>query len=348
MLITAFGQTRGGRDAGLITLENETVRCLITTYGGALVSLEVPDAEGRRRDIVLGFDSIKAYEEQNKYIGALIGRYANRIGGSGFTLDGKRYRLDPNEPPNHLHGGSGGFDKRVWDAYEIPDGVQLTLSSPDLEGGYPGNLGVSVSYRLEGKKLILQYEAVSDRDTICNLTNHSYFNLNGHGAGTAMGHMLKLYSREFTPVSGSSCITTGELLPVEGMPMDFRSFRRLGERIDSDYEQLVFGGGYDHNWVVEGMPGVLRPAAEVYSPESGIFMRVDTTMPGIQLYTGNYLDGCPAGKGGAVYGKRDALCLETQFYPDSPNKPGFPQPTLRRGEVWRQETVFSFDTVEQG
>lgn len=163
-----------------------------------------------------------------------------------------------------------------------------------------------------------------------------------------MGHMLKLYSREFTPVSGSSCITTGELLPVEGTPMDFRSFRRLGERIDSDYEQLVFGGGYDHNWVVEGMPGVLRPAAEVYSPESGIFMRVDTMMPGIQIYTGNYLDGCPAGKGGAVYRKRDALCLETQFYPDSPNKPGFPQPILRRGEVWRQETVFSFDTVEQG
>lgn len=187
MLITAFGQTRGGRDAGLITLENETVKCLITTYGGALVSLEVPDAEGRPRDIVLGFDSIEAYEEQNKYIGALIGRYANRIGGSGFTLDGKRYRLDPNEPPNHLHGGSGGFDKRVWDAYEIPNGVQLTLSSPDLEGGYPGNLEVSVSYRLEGKKLILQYEAVSDGDTICNLTNHSYFNLNGHGAARLWG-----------------------------------------------------------------------------------------------------------------------------------------------------------------
>ena len=343
MKIRAFGRTSDGCEVDLIKLENEFIKCTLITYGGAIVSLKTRDAKGGMRDVVLGFDSVDVYERQDKYIGAIIGRYANRIGGACFGIDGNIYQLVQNEPPNHLHGGEKGFDKRLWTPHPIQDGVQLTLSSVHLDGGYPGSMETEVSYRLVDNELIIYYKAVSDMDTVCNLTNHSYFNLDGHDGGLILDHKMKLYSQAFTPVSGPECIPDGSIVPVEGTPMDFRTFTRIGDRIDYDYDQLLFGSGYDHNWVVDGEPGSLRQAAEVYSPKSGILMQVDTTLPGIQFYAGNYLDGCPAGKGNAQYVKRCAFCLETQFFPDSPNQPSFPQPILRKGETWEHTTIYRFE-----
>lgn len=340
-----FGETKNGRRVEIITLENESVQCALSSYGAAIVSICVHDSGGRQRDVVLGFDSVLAYEEQDKYIGATIGRYANRIGGSGFSLNGKTYRLNANEGKNHLHGGGDGFDKRVWKAEDYEDGVCMRLSSPHLDGGYPGGLETAAYFTLNGSALTITYESVSNADTICNLTNHTYFNLDGHGAGTAMGHMLKLHCNAYTPLSSEECIPVGSVETVFGTPMDFSTFTEIGERIDEDCEQLLFGGGYDHNWVVDGEWGRLRPAAEIFSRSSGVKLRVDTTLPGIQFYSGNHLDGCPVGKSGARYFKRSGICLETQFYPDSPNRPDFPQPMLRQGDVWRHTTVFRFDTM---
>jgi len=342
MTTQEFGRTGDGTEVELITVKNGQIECVFTTYGGALVSLLAPDAGGKLRDVVLGFDSVGAYEGHGKYIGATIGRFANRIGGASFTLNGETYRLETNDAPNHLHGGYKGFDKRVWASFPIQDGVGFKLTSPHLDGGYPGRLEAEVRYTVAGGDLVISYEAASDRDTVCNLTNHSYFNLDGHDGGTILNHMLKLNSQAYTPVSGNGCIPSGELAPVAGTPLDFRSFTMIGERIGQEHEQLAFGRGYDHNWAVDGEPGRLRRAAEAYSPDSGIHMRVETTLPGIQFYSGNYLDGCPAGKGGAVYSKRSAFCLETQYYPDSPNKPDFPQPLLKKGEVWKHTTIYHF------
>ena len=342
MTTQEFGRTSDGSEAELITVRNAHMECAFTTYGAALVSLRTPDADGKLRDVVLGFDSVDAYEKHGKYIGATIGRFANRICGGSFTLNGEAYRLETNDAPNHLHGGYKGFDKRVWSSFPIQDGVGFRLTSPHLDGGYPGRMEAEVRYTVTSSDLAIHYEAVSDRDTVCNLTNHSYFNLDGHDGDTILNHMLKLYSQTYTPVSGPGCIPSGELSPVAGTPLDFRSFTMVGERIEQNHEQLVFGRGYDHNWVVDGEPGRLRQAAEAYSPSSGIHMRVDTTLPGIQFYTGNYLDGCPAGKCGAMYRRRGAFCLETQFYPDAPNQPGFPQPTLKKGETWSHATIYRF------
>ena len=345
MITQSFGQTRDGRDTELITISNDNLCCTLTTYGASIVSLRVKDKARKQRDIVQGFDTVRAYEEQDKYIGATIGRYANRIGGARFTLNDREYRLSANEGRNHHHGGVCGFDKRIWNAVEVEDGVRFRLRSPHMDEGYPGNLDAAVKFTISGSALTIAYEAESDSDTVCNLTNHAYFNLNGHGAGTAIGHMLKLYSETYTPLSQEERIPYGAFETVSGTPMDFRVFTKIGERIDDDDEQLLFGGGYDHNWVVSGEPGRLRPAAEVYSPDSGIKMSVDTTMPGIQFYSGNYLNGCPAGKNGANYSRRSAFCLETQFFPNSPNCPEFPQPILKKTEVWQHTTVLSFDTV---
>ena len=340
----SFGKTRDGRETVLITLKNDEMECRVADYGATLVSLRVPGKDGEARDVVLGFDSVEGYESHRAYFGASIGRYANRIGGSSFELRGVRYDVTPNQPPNHLHGGASGFDKRVWDHAPIPGGVRFSLRSPDMDEGYPGNLDVSIEFTLERRALKIKYSATSDADTVCNLTNHSYFNLDGHDAGTAMDHALKLYSREYTPVADAGCITSGEIAAVEGTPMDFREPTRIGERIDMGFEQLAFGSGYDHNWVVEGEIGKLRPAAEARGQKSGIAMKVETTLPGIQFYAGNLLTDCPPGKGGAGYGRRCAFCLETQFYPDSPNKPSFPQPLLEKGGIWEHTTVFRFES----
>ncbi|MCI9643113.1 MAG: galactose mutarotase [Oscillibacter sp.] len=341
---TPFGAARDGRAVDEIILDNGILRCSLLTYGAALRGLV---AQGRRGpvDTVLGFDRMEDYEAQDQFMGAVVGRYANRIAGGRFTLDGQSYILDRNDGENHLHGGPAGFFSKVWKVEPWGEyGAAFSCESGDMEEGYPGRLKVSVTYCLEGGALRLSYRAAADRATICNLTNHAYFNLNGHNAGGAMDQLLTLHASCYTPV-GPGSIPTGVIAPVEGTPMDFRSPVAIGARIGQPFRQLELCSGYDHNWVVDGEPGTLRPAAVLEGAESGIRMEVETTLPGIQFYAGNYMAGCPAGKGGAEYGRRDAVCLETQFFPDTPNRPEFPQCVLRPGEAWEHETVFRFSVT---
>jgi aldose 1-epimerase len=338
-----FGKLANGTDVDRFYLDNGVLRCAVLTYGGAIQSLEVPDRQGRPVDVVLGFDTIREYQRQDKYIGALIGRYANRIAGSCFTLNGEEYELFSNDGNNHLHGGKEGFDRKVWDAEMEGRALRLDYISRHMEEGYPGNLSVRVTYSLEDNGLVIHYRATSDMDTICNLTNHSYFNLDGHASGSILRHTLKLYASAYTPVADRQCIPTGDIAGVEGTPMDFRENTSIGERIDNPFEQLRFGAGYDHNWLVEGDIDTLRPAAEAYCEDTGIKLTVTTTSPGIQFYSGNYLDGLQKGKQGAVYGKRSALCLETQFFPNAPNTQTFLQPILKQGALWEHTTVYRFD-----
>lgn len=337
-----FGAMPDGKPVELITLEHGDLSCNIITYGGTLQSLKVPDKTGKPVDVLLGFDALADYMDQDKFLGALVGRYANRIGGARFTLNGKEYTLLKNDGKNHLHGGGKGFDKQLWTAEsQTADALTLTLSSPDGQEGYPGDLKVRVTYRLTDTDLEISYEASCGSDTVCNLTNHAYFNLSGHAAGLITNHSMRINARTYTPTDSGS-IPTGEIAPVAGTPMDFLDPHRIGERIDSGFEQLALAGGYDHNYVIDGPAGQLNHAATAHSPDTGVTMEVLTTMPGIQFYSGNYLDGCPAGKGGAVYGKRCGFCLETQYFPDSPNKPGFPSAVLRKGEKGSWKTVYRF------
>lgn len=341
MEIRRFGTTRDGRGVDEIILDNGTLRCSLLTYGAALRGLVVQGSAGPV-DVALGFDSMEDYEAQDKFMGAVVGRYANRITGGRFTLDGQEYVLARNDGENHLHGGPGGFFSKVWRAEPCGEhGVTFSCESEDMEEGYPGRLRVPVTYCLEGEALHLSCRAVTDRTTLCNLTNHAYFNLNGHDAGGAMEQILTLHAGRYTPV-GPGSIPTGEIAPVEGTPMDFRNPAAIGARIDQPFHQLELCSGYDHNWVVDGEAGALRPAAVLESTKSGVRMEVETTLPGIQFYAGNYMAGCPAGKGGAKYDRRDAVCLETQFFPDTPNHPGFPQCVLQPGEAWEHKTVFRF------
>lgn len=340
-----FGVTRGGRAVDEIILRNEKIRCSLLTYGAALRGLAVRGRDGVT-DVVLGFDTMEAYKTQDKFMGAVVGRYANRIAGGKFTLEGQDCILDRNDGENHLHGGPGGFFSKVWRAEPCGETcVMFSCESEDMEEGYPGRLSVSVTCRLEGGALHLSYRAVTDRTTVCNLTNHAYFNLNGHDAGGAMEQLLMLHAGHYTPV-GPGSIPTGEVALVEGTPMDFRTPAVIGARIGQAFQQLELCCGYDHNWVVDGEAGLLRPAAVLESVKTGVRMEMETTLPGIQFYAGNYMDGCPVGKGGARYGRRDAVCLETQFFPDTPNHPNFPQCVLRSGEVWSHETVFHFSREE--
>jgi len=339
--IIEFGTTRAGQSAQLIHLDNGMLSCGITTYGGALVFLRVPDRWAVSTDVVLGYRCAADYEGQDQYMGALIGRHANRIGRGRFSLNGTAYQLECNNGANHLHGGKRGFDKRLWSPKEVENGVCLTLESPDGEEGYPGGMAVSVCYTLEGNALLVAYQAVSDRDTLCNLTNHAYFNLAGEGHGGISEHMLQLHASAYTPIDAGS-IPIGEIAPVAGTPMDFRTPAPMGLRIEEPFEQLRLAGGYDHNWVVDGESGVLRPCAVVAHPASGIVMEVETSLPGVQFYSGNDLGGGPNGKSGRTYGRRSGFCLETQFYPDSPNHTAFPQALLKRGVGWRHTTVYRF------
>jgi aldose 1-epimerase len=337
-----FGTLPDGTAVSLLTLENKFLRCTLSTYGATLVSLEVKRANHSPLDVVLGYNTLEGYLAQSAFLGATIGRHANRIGASRFTLNGTEYILPANEGENQLHGGNG-FDKRVWAASPAGDSaVTFTLVSPDGDQGFPGTLTASVTYALEENRLVLTYQANSDRDTVCNLTNHSYFNLNGQGSGSALGHVLQLHASAFTPVSSSACIPTGEIRPVEGTPMDFRTPTPMGQRIDQADEQLRFGNGYDHNWAIDGTVGQLRSAAVVKGDQSGLSMEVFTDLPGIQFYAANGLAGNPAGKDGTPYGNREAFCLETQFFPDAMNHPNFVQPILRAGEVWNSQTVYAF------
>ena len=340
-----FGYTPGGAEVEELTLRDGALACQILTYGGAVRSLVVPGRDGNPVDVALGFGALEDYMSQDKYMGAVVGRYANRIGGARFTLNGMEYRLAANDGPNSLHGGRAGFDKQVWSVSELAKNrVTLSLDSPGGQEGYPGPLTVRVTYTLARGALSIGYWAGHTGDTVFNPSNHTYFNLSGHDSGGVEGQYIKLYASRYTPTRPGS-IPTGEIAPVDGTPMDLRTAQPIGARIGDPFGQLTLAGGYDHNWVIDGWDRALRPAALAWSPETGISMEVSTTLPGVQFYTGNYLDGCPVGKGGAVYAARCGFCLETQFFPDTPNQPSFPSCVLRAGEDYNSRTVYRFGTL---
>ena len=341
----SFGKTADDRQVDLYTLTNKNgVEARIMTYGGILVSIKTPDRSGRLGDIVLGYDNLDGYLKNNSpYFGAIIGRYGNRIAKGAFSLNGRPYTLARNNGENHLHGGLKGFDKVVWKAREAraSDGVGLSLSyaSKDGEEGYPGNLSVTVAYTLtEKNELKIEYSATSDKDTVVNLTHHSYFNLAGEGS--ILDHQLMINADRFTPVD-EGLIPTGELRSVKATPMDFTQPTPIGARIEQREQQLGFGKGYDHNWVLNRTGPGLAPAARLYDPATGRVVEVSTTEPGLQFYSGNFLDGV-RGKGGRTHNMRSGLCLETQHFPDSPNKPGFPSTVLKRGGKYASTTVYKF------
>jgi len=343
----AFGKTADGTPVELYTLTNANgLEAKITNYGGIVVSLLVPDRDGKPGDVVLGYETLEEYIENNPYFGTLVGRYGNRIARGKFTLEGIEYTLAQNDGENHLHGGPKGFDKVVWKADAVRSkksvGLKLTYLSKDGEEGYPGNLSVTVVYTLTNdNELKIEYTAVTDKVTIVNLTHHGYFNLAGAGLGDILGHELMIKADRFTPVD-KGLIPTGELRSVKGTPMDFTRAVAIGARIDQAAGQLVLGGGYDHNWVLNNGDGSLALAAKVYEPTTGRVMEVYTTEPGIQFYSGNFLDGSITGKGGKVYEYRYGFCLETQHFPDSPNKPDFPSTVLKPGETYTTTTIYTF------
>jgi aldose 1-epimerase len=345
--VEKFG-TVEGKEVSIYTLTNSSgVEARITNYGGILVSLKVPDRNGHLDDVTLGYDELGPYAEGNPgYLGALIGRYGNRIAKGRFSLNGVEYKLATNNNENHLHGGVKGFDKVIWTGRPLKAAggaaLELTYLSRDGEEGYPGNLRVRVVYMLtERNELRIDYSATTDKDTVVNLTHHSYFNLAGQGNGDILGHKLMLNASRFTPVD-ATLIPTGELKSVKGTPFDFTQPTLIGARINNEDEQLKRGNGYDHNWVINGRAGTLRRAAEVSEPATGRVMEVLTTEPGIQLYTGNFLGEAMPGKGGKTYKPRYGFALETQHFPDSPNKPSFPSTTLRKGAAYRSTTIYRF------
>ncbi len=341
----SFGKTPDGTAVDLYVLKSSEVEAHIITYGGIVQALKVPGKNGKVADVALGFDSIDGYtggpKPNSAFFGALIGRYGNRIAGGKFALDGKTYQVPQNDGTNALHGGLKGFDKAVWKAKEIPHGVELTHVSPDGDQGFPGTLTTVVRYTLIGKDLKIEYSATSDKKTVLNLTNHTYFNLAGQGNGDILQDQVKINASHYTPVD-DKLIPTGELAPVEGTPFDFLKLTTVGARIDADNDQLKKGHGYDHNWVLDSSGGKLAEAAEVYEPSSGRVLQVLTDQPGVQFYTGNFLDGTITGKDGKVYGHRSGLCLETQHFPDSPNHPKFPSTELKPGQKYHTVTIFRF------
>ncbi len=342
-----FG-TRDGRPVNLYTLTNShgmEVRTM--NYGGIILSIRVPDRKGELADVVLGHDTMEGYIPNPPYLGAIVGRYANRIANGTFTLDGKTYTLPKNDGPNTLHGGTTRtFDKVVWDA-EILKGktaIAYSFLSKDGEEGFPGNLKVKVTYTLtDSNELILDYEAMTDKATPINVSQHSYFDLAGQGTGDILSHEIMINADRFTPVD-KNLIPTGELRPVKGTPFDFTTSTKIGSRIDENYDQLVLGHGYDHNFVINRKGAGLTLAARVYEPTSGRVLEVSTTQPGVQFYTGNFLDGTVTGKENRVYKHRYGFCLETQHFPDSPNHPDFPNTILKPGAMFHEKTVFKFST----
>ena len=339
-----FGKLPDGTPVEIYTLSDGAFEAQIATYGGVVVSLMAPDRNGKTADVVLGFDDLDGYVANfngsaDAYFGALIGRYANRIAHGSFTLDGHKYSLPLNNGPNTLHGGPHGFNNVVWKAKSITDGVELTYLSKDGEAGYPGNLTATVRYTLVKGDLRIEYSATTDKNTVVNLTNHSYFNLAGQG--DILNHQLTLHASRFTPVD-AGLIPTGELKSVDSTPFDFRKPTAVGSRINTDDPQLHLGHGYDHNWVLDSGGGKLVEAAELYDPASGRVLKVLTDQPGIQFYSGNFLDGSIKGKGGKPDVLHAALCLETQHFPDSPNHQDFPSTELKPGQHYRTVTVYSF------
>ena len=342
---SVFGSMPDGTKVEIYTLEEGALKARVMTYGARLVSLEVPDRSGKIADIVLGYESLEPYTTDAKsYFGSIVGRYGNRIAHATFTLDGKRYQLPANDGVNTLHGGLIGFDKLVWSGHEIPHGVELTLVSKDGDQGFPGTLTARVRYTLEAHALRIEYFATTDKDTVLNLTNHSYFNLAGEGQGDILNHLVTIPADRYTPVD-SGLIPTGELAPVAGTPLDFHKATAIGARINDSNEQMRLGRGYDHNYVLNGKPDVMQEAARVEEPTSGRVLTVTTTQPGVQFYSGNFLDGTLHGKHGHVYAQRTGFCLETQHFPDSPNHPKFPTSELKPGQTYHNVTVFSFSTA---
>lgn len=340
-----FGKTPEGDNVDLYTLTNtQGVSAAISTYGGAVVSLNVPDRTGAMGDVVLGFDRFEDYLKPQPYFGALIGRYANRIAHAKFTLNGMDYTLAKNDGENSLHGGIRGFDKRLWIAKQAPNqALELNYVSKDGEEGYPGNLAVTVTYTLtENNELQIDYAAETDKDTVLNLTNHSYFNLAGQGDGDILSHKVAIYADRYTPVD-NTLIPTGQLASVAGTPFDFRKPHPIGERIDAPNQQLTYGKGYDHNFVLNNGGVSLDIAARVEDPKSGRILEVVTTEPGLQFYTGNTIPHL-TGKAGKTYGPRSAFCMETQHFPDSPNKPAFPSTLLPAGVHFQSTTIYRFST----
>ncbi len=344
-----WGALESGAAIDLYTIRNANgIEARITNFGGRLVSLKTPDRRGEFGDIVLGFDTLEGYLQRNPYFGALVGRYANRIAHGEFQLNGTKYTLARNNGENSLHGGWRGFDKVVWNAREVdsPQGHALELNylSKDGEEGYPGNLQVTVRYTLNNaNELQLDYQATTDKDTVLNLTNHSYFDLSGNETGEVVDSIVTINADRFTPVN-AHLIPTGELRPVEGTPFDFRKPTKVAARIDDRDEQLAFGQGYDHNYVLNRNGRTATLAAVAHDTHSGRVLEVLTTQPGMQFYTGNHLDGSVTGKDGVAYRVRSGMCFETQHFPDSPNQPEFPSTELRRGEHYQDTTVFRFAT----
>ena len=362
----AFGKLSDGREAELYTLRNtKGTEAKITTYGARLVGWRIMGRDAKFVDVVLGYADAAAYEKDDTSMGGVVGRHANRIADGKVTIDGKEYQLDRNtgsKMQNHIHGGFQGFHDRFWTAEETYEGVRLTYHAQDGEGGYPGNMTVSVLYSLSNdNELSIRYEAVSDADTICNLTNHTYFNLDGYDAGPVLDQKIQIFADSYTWADAES-LPDGRILPVEGTPMDLREPVRIGEHIDDDFDELVMGRGYDHNWVLRGdlpdaelKPGMfgfdphcpidylqdgLKKAAYAESDRSGITLACYTTQPGLQFYTGNFLCGGIPGKNGVEFQRRTGFCLETQYYPNSLAHPEFPQPILKKGETWKAQTVY--------
>jgi aldose 1-epimerase len=341
-----FGKLSDGKAVDVYTLKNADLEVRVTTYGARVVSLMTKDRDGKVGDVVLGYKSVDGYVAEKAaktYFGAIVGRYGNRIRGGKFTIDGHEYQIPPNNNGNALHGGPHGFDDQLWTGKQIPGGVEMSIVSKDGDMGFPGTLTVHARYTLVGAAVHINYSATTDKATVTNITNHSYFNLSGDGSGPILSEVLEINADGYTPVD-AGLIPVGGVKPVAGTPFDFRKATAIGERINTPNDQLKIAGGYDHNWVLNGKNGVMKLAAKLSDPKSGRVLTVTTTQPGVQFYSGNFLDGSYTGKAGAKYTKYSGLCLETQHYPDSPNQAAFPSTLLKPGETMHSETVFAFST----
>jgi aldose 1-epimerase len=338
----AYGTTADGIAVDVYTISSEALQVKIITYGSRVIAIEAPDKAGHRDNVVLGYKDIAGYQADKSYFGALVGRYANRIAKGKFSINGESYQTPINNGENSLHGGTLSFAQKLWTAQEIPNGVAMTLISPDGDMGYPGALTVTATYTLDGTAFHVDIKAVTDKETVLNLTNHSYFNLSGEGNGTVVHNVVQIEANQYVPVNDTQ-IPIGEFAVVEGTPFDFRMPHVVGERIDTPGDhQLELGGGYDHTLVVRGVPGTLREAATVVDTHSGRTLTVSTTQPGVHFYTGNSLPGTYAGSNGKLIERRAGLCLETQHFADTPNHPSFPSTTLKPGETFHETTVFTF------